>query len=202
MLHKINILILLVFALSCNAQQNRTVSNQSKAMALNNRAMSMILDNRNNIDSLVASLKLFDEAIKIDKTLSAPYANKARVLCMLGQMEEAISTLKNFLIITDSVPELKAFTGFMYEKSGEISMAREFYNSAIADYDKYLINNPNSLRHEINRAFLFFFVSDGEQARQEYKQLKERNPTSYEVIVMEDMFLDFDKTDFLQSLCD
>lgn len=193
--------IIVLFPIACKGQDKEMDFNRQTAMILNDRAMEMIFDNRGNTDSIEAAIKLFDDAINLDKSYSKVYINKSNTLCQLNRVEDAISTLKNLLVITDTVPEIRAQAGFFYERLGNISTANEFYNSALNEYDKLLEHKPYDATLKVNRAFLLFFIFDNNKALAEFKSIKNQFPKNPEVIYIEQAFLTFDRKAFIEGLC-
>jgi tetratricopeptide (TPR) repeat protein len=205
---KIILYIIFCFTLfACNSHTEQTESNEtgvdSLAIQLNDSALERYQDYTLGIDSDKRNLELaineLNKAIEIEPEIVLYYSNKAHILLTLEKDEEATTELKKIIEFQPYHAEVLSMIGFIYERNGNQTEARNWYQRSIEAYEKRIAENKHLINSEIHLAFLKFFVEDENSALNAYSDLKDRYPESDEVLFMEDLFTDFNREKYLQE---
>lgn len=122
--YKIIIYLILLFSASCKSQNNNTAKikeDTSQAKILNNLALK-ISELSCNKDSIEKSIRLIEEAIKLDSTVPLYYRNEAQMYCLLKKYQDAIKVLNRYLLYNINSP-LETLKGFIFEKTENMDSA-------------------------------------------------------------------------------
>jgi len=207
---RMKIILLVVFGFTlfaCNSQTEQTDSNETEvdslAIQLNDSALEKYQNYTFGIDPDKKNLELaineLDQAIEIEPEIALYYSNKSHILLTLEKDEEAIAELKKIIEFQPYHAEVLSMIGFIYERNGNQSEARNWYQRSIEAYEKRITENKHVINSEIHLAFLKFFVEDENAAISAYSNLKDRYPESDEVLFMEDLFTEFDREKYLRE---
>ena len=207
---RMKIFLLVVFGFSlfaCNSQTEQTDGNETEvdslAIQLNDSALEKHQNYTFGIDPDKRNLELaineLDRAIEIEPEIALYYSNKAHILLTLEKDEEAITELRKIIEFQPYNAEVLSMIGFIYERNGNQSEARNWYQRSIESYEKRITKNKHVINSEIHLAFLKFFVEDKNAAISAYSDLKDRYPESDEVLFMEDLFTEFDREKYLRE---
>lgn len=208
---KIILFIILCFTLfACNSHIEQTESNEtvvdSLAIQLNDSALERYQNYTFGVDTDKINLELaineLNQAIEIEPEIALYYSNKAHILLTLEKDEEATTELKKIIEFQPYHAEVLSMIGFIYERNGNQTEARNWYQRSIEVYEKRIAENKHVINSEIHLAFLKFFVEDEKAAITAYSDLKDRYPESDEVLFMEDLFTDFDREKYLREFHD
>lgn len=144
------------------------------------------------------AIALLDEAININPRNDVALTNKVKLLTMLGRFPEALDGLERLIESKDNYAEGYAYSGFIYEKIGNNDSSQIMYHKAIRAYDNR-ISNYGKLNDEINRAFVFFFVSSPEIARNQLTKIITKYPNDKSLKNIEYSFENFNREKFIED---
>ncbi|MDD2529550.1 MAG: hypothetical protein PHT26_16055 [Lentimicrobiaceae bacterium] len=147
---------------------------------------------------LEKALALLDEAMNVNSRNDVALANKVKLLTMLGRFSEALDGLEILIESKANYAEGYAYSGFIYEKIGKNDSSQIMYHKAILAYDNR-ISNYGKLNDEINRAFLFFFVSSPEIARNQLTKIITKYPNDKSLKNIEYSFENFNREKFIED---
>lgn len=193
-------MIICLTGLSCR-DKIKERSYNPKAIELNNRAMDIYSINVGNPDSTKKAIQLLDAAITLDSTYYVAYGNKSTILCGLGDEVGSLEVLKKILSIDSSILELKMGMGFMLEKMGKLNEANIIYKSVLHSYDQKIKLEPNNHNLKLDRAFIILFTEGKDKGILEYKQLAIKYREIEGKKLQEDLFISFDRADYINSFC-
>ncbi len=185
-------LLILLNIQSCDAQKN------SEAKALNDKAMSLILENDSNIWE---ALNLLEQATSIDSSFYLAYVNKANLYCKIGKYNDAINTLGKAITIKKDYVEAIMARGFFSEKIGNKEDAKNDYILSLKIYNKLIKKSPNNLQLKINRAYTFMFIEGKEKGIIEYNRLRNKHPQDSLIKQMYDVFYEFNRKTHIDNIC-
>lgn len=177
---------------SCDAQKN------AEAKALNDKAMSLIIENDSNIWE---ALNLLEQATSIDSSFYLAYVNKANLYCKIGKYNDAINTLGKAIAIKKDYVEAIMARGFFFEKIGNKEDAKNDYLLSLKIYNKLIKKSPNNLQLQINRAYTFMFIEGKEKGIIEYNKLRNKHPQDSLIKQMYDVFYGFNRKTHIDSIC-
>ncbi|HEY5370691.1 MAG TPA: hypothetical protein VIJ75_17030 [Hanamia sp.] len=201
--YNIILYFLLLASGSCNSQHisSKVVDkDRSEATALNNEALRISLNNPCNKDSIQKSIKLLEEAIKLDDSCYMCYSNKAQMFCDFKMYDEAIKVLNRYLDKFSDKFNFEELKGFIFERKGNIDSALITYLHAIKNYDLKIQSDSNDINSQLNRAFLFFFTEGDNKAKMEYEKIYEKYPNNEQVKFMKDIFFSFNRKSYINDL--
>lgn len=196
----ISLSLLLFLVVSCEGQNKKFTQYDKEAIQLNNRAMDILVNNHNNRDSLKVAIALLERAIKIDSTYTLAYNNKVSILCKIGDFDSAIKTLDMVLLVNENLFEAKTLKGWIFEKTGNITKAQEMYNMVLNDYNQRLANDTANISLKLGRAVIYLFTEGRDRGMSEFNSLAKAHPENLEIKGMEELFVDFDRKEFINSL--
>jgi tetratricopeptide (TPR) repeat protein len=196
---KIHLTIFFLFALSisCKSQQKDLV----KANEYNTLGSDVMVNNMSNTDSLNKALDYFEKAIVENDTFFTAYSNKLALLLQLGRCDKAFSFIDKILTLGKHIEELKMLKGNILEGQNNLDKANAYYKEVLETYDKQIAAEPKRNDLKLNRAFALFFTANTEVVLKEYHQLKDENPHDRSVLFMEEIFEEFNRNEYIQSIC-
>lgn len=197
------IYFLFLSSASCKSQHisSKVVDkDRSEATTLNNKALRISLNNPCNKDSIQKSIKLLEEAIKLDDSCYICYSNKAQMFCDIKMYDEAIKVLNRYLDKFADKFNFEELKGFIFERKGNIDSASIAYLHAIKHYDLKIQSDSNDINSQLNRAFLFFFTEGDNKAKMEYEKIYEKYPNNEQVKFMKDIFFSFNRKTYINDL--
>lgn len=147
---------------------------------------------------LEKALHLLDEAIIINPQNDLAFTNKVKLLTMLERFPEALDVIKILIESKDNYAEGYSYSGFIYEKIGNNDSSQIMYHKAIHAYD-IRISNYGKLNDEINRAFLFFFISSHKDARDQLAKIINKYPNDKSLKNIEYSFDHFNREQFIEE---
>ena len=128
---------------SCNAQ-DKNVSVNKEAIALNNEAVQVsIYGSGNRHDRLIRANQLLDSAIKIDRSCYLAYTNKIQNLVKLKQYHQALAWSDSVLNVKPDLAEVLTGKGLIYDKLGDTSRAQMNYIAGNPIYESRYASNHN-----------------------------------------------------------
>lgn len=125
---------------------------RQRAVALNNQAVHMQMSF--NKDSLKEAENLLIEAIEIDSSYTLAFINLAEIQSMLGQVEEAMITLKRALKGDFNDRNLLFGIGYFYDLLEEPDSAQLFYDKSLQAFEECIGIFPDSLLLMVNQHFI------------------------------------------------
>lgn len=142
---------------SCNAQ-DKNVSVNKEAIALNNEAVQVsIYGSGNRHDNLVRANQLLDSAINIDPSYVIAYGNKIQNLLSLKEYHLALDWSDSLLSIKPGSAEILTGKGLIYDKLGDTSRAQANYNTGNQIY-KTRYNSDHSINNLKSLAFNYYLL--------------------------------------------
>lgn len=147
---------------------------------------------------LEKALHLLDKAININSRNDVAFTNKVKILTMLERFPEALDVIKILIESKDNYAEGYSYSGFIYEKIGNNDSSQIMYHKAIHAYD-IRISNYGKLNDEINRAFLFFFISSHKDARDQLAKIINKYPNDKSLKNIEYSFDHFNREQFIEE---
>lgn len=200
-------LLFLLFVSACSskeADQKSETEIDSLAIQLSNSAMERFQDyifsEYGILDSLEVSLAELDKAIELEPTHTGLYSNKANILLELQRDDEAIDILIQAIDVKPEFAEILTMIGFIYERQGETDVAQEWYKKALNAYEERIAEEQYVINSKINKAFLLFFTENENSAKEALIKLLNEYPENDEVKFLAEIFIDFDKEEFLNEL--
>ncbi|HAW81860.1 MAG TPA: hypothetical protein DCX27_20440 [Balneola sp.] len=189
--------------MSCKSDNNKANEFDPIAVSINDIAMQKyqdyILGYREDEEVLDTVLFELNRAIDIDSSNYVFYTNKATVLSLLNQDNNAIKALEKATKIKPNFAENLMYLGLLNESIGADSIANSWYSQAIKAYDERIENDQSIVSNKINRAYLLFFTEGKERALKAFEIVKLEHPDSEEVIFMEPLFKEFDRKEALNN---
>lgn len=180
------------------------MTDDSLSMQLNNSAMDHFRNytygRNDSVDSLEIALSELDKAIELTPSHLNLYSNKTNILLSLHRIEEAIDVLNQAIEVDPNSTETLTLLGFLYESMGEESIAQEWYQKALNIYDTRIESGKFVINAKTNKAFLLFFTENEQSAKNSLEVLLQEYPNNDEVIFANEVFTDFNKQEFLNSL--
>jgi len=168
------IILILLFGLSaCNQKTKYSVDPRAKI--LNDSAHSIALYSSKYSEAL----NLLDQATEIDSNYVEAYRNK---LTFLGfepklNLNKALVTLKSLIRLRPGDPENFMYTGLIYLKKGDTTIANVYLLDAIAHYDKILDTmNRTNKSYELllmNKGSSLILLGQEKEGKRIFSQLKE-----------------------------
>ena len=197
------IFFLVALSMSCKSDNNKANEFDPIAVSINDIAMQKyqdyILGYREDEEVLDTVLFELNRAIDIDSSNYVFYTNKATVLSLLNQDNNAIKALEKATKIKPNFAENLMYLGLLNESIGADSIANSWYSQAINAYDERIENDQSIVSNKINRAYLLFFTEGKERALKAFEIVKLEHPDSEEVIFMEPLFKEFDRKEALNN---
>ncbi|HAH51242.1 MAG TPA: hypothetical protein DCL80_08235 [Balneola sp.] len=197
------IFFLVALSMSCKSDNNKANEFDPIAVSINDIAMQKyqdyILGYREDEEVLDTVLFELNRAIDIDSSNYVFYTNKATVLSLLNQDNNAIKALEKATKIKPNFAENLMYLGLLNESIGADSIANSWYSQAIKAYDERIENDQSIVSNKINRAYLLFFTEGKERALKAFEIVKLEHPDSEEVIFMEPLFKEFDRKEALNN---
>lgn len=177
---------------------NKQATFSAEVIKLNEQATLLI--NKRNETSYQEAIKLLDEAIRLDTTYYMAYSNKAVILTRLGKYNEAINIYRHLVAnIKPDYPEAFTMLGMLYDKIGEKSTAKEYYEKAIQKYSDRIKKNEDVM-DMVNKAHLNYIL-DMQKGLNEIDSLIKVYPKNDELpMYKEYMFLDYNHQKALDDL--
>lgn len=193
---------LVLFSASGKVQNKNSVNiNEVKSEAnfFNNEALktSRLTCNK---DSLEKSIKIFEQAIKLDNSVAIFYSNESEILCDLGKFQEAIKVLDRYLYNFQVNFTMELFKGYIFEKIGNIDSANAYYSEVMKHYDQQIEVNPNNIPILTSRAFLFFFTKGVKEAKTEFNRIAKKFPNDPTVKFLREEFDSFDRKTYIDEM--
>lgn len=161
-----------VMALSCtfraNSRDNMScITNDSlqklevrqKAMEKNNYAICMKM-NIDNLDTLNKAARLLGEAIAIDSSYILAYGNLAQLQTAMGQVEEAIYTLKLAHRRDPNYKGIPFVIGEYYDLLSEGDSAQKYYNKSLDIYNRAIKAYPDSILLQTDKHFILSIMKN------------------------------------------
>ena len=186
-------LVVLLMASCSEKKINKSGKFDPEAIALNNRAVKMIREYKND-----SALIILDKAIKADETYYMPHSNKVTVYVNKADYKNA---LKESLLAVEKKPDLAegwSMAGMLSDKVGDTIKSKEYYQKSVELFDK-LISDPQQkaklVRNRLNRALSMILMGKEEEGRKEMIKLKEENPNDLAV----DEFSKVDRKEFINK---
>ena len=195
----LSILVILNF-LSCNSQGQQSLIVHKKAQELNDKALALFQKYSYSKDSLNKAIEILDNAILTDSIYKLAYTNEASIFCALGNYNSMLKILDKASKLDKKDPLLIIQQGHILEKMGNIDAAKKKYIQANILYDNLLISDPNSVKNEVDRAFLKLFLEDKEAGIREYEQIAKYSSDPY-VINFKPFFYNFNRQEFINGYC-
>lgn len=198
---KILFYLMLLFCSSCKSQNtgNQKSKNISMANLLNTEAMK-ISELTCNKDSIEKSIKLLEQAIKLDSADFYLYGNEATMFCNLKKYHGAIKVLNRYLYNFPLNLSLETFKGFIFEYSGNIGSAMALYSNAISHYDVKIEKDSNNLPVLLDRALLLLFTKGKSEGKMEYDRIANKFPNDESVKFLKDDFYFFNRKTYLRQI--
>lgn len=169
-----------------------------EAIRLNNEAITFI--NKGDRAGYIKATELCDSAISLDPTYYLAYANKAMALNSLNKHQESIQVLTH--LVTDvkkDYAEGIVLLGMLYDKYGNDSIARKYYQEAVYWYD-VRIQKEGSIYDQINRAHVIYFL-DSIKGLSIIDSLVNKYPNNQELhMLREGLFIDYNHQKALDDL--
>ncbi|WP_436516236.1 hypothetical protein [Ekhidna sp. To15] len=175
-----------------------------RVVELNNEVVDIISENLYmdtfDIDQLNQALEKIEKAIEIDSQYVYSYLNKATLLKTLGHYDHALLEYAKASKFQPNNAELIFSQGVIYENIGKLDSAQDKYFEAIRLYNKLIEDNPDSIDLKVNRAFVFLFTHDGNEALAQLSIITSKSDQDRQKIdLMENVIRGFDKEDFIRN---
>ena len=199
---KILVYLILLFSASCKSQNNSSLKksdNILQAKLLNDKALKLSVNNCDK-DSIEKSIKLFEQAIKLDNTVPVFYSNESEMYCNLRKYQDAIKVLNRFLYNFPSNPALETLKGHIFERAGNMDSAMASYLDIIKQYNLKIQNDPNNVSIQLNRAFLLFFTQGDSAAKKEFNRISKKFPQDVRVEAMQGDFRSFERKSYITQI--
>jgi len=207
---KITILSICFFSItltSCNKteEQNKEYTPNPRAIELNNYASRLIhldiLDTElKRSDSLLfEALNYSEKAISIDSLYHLAYTNKVTVLYRLERYNDAIATLDKILEFKPYSAESLVYQGILFEKLKKHQDAHKKYDQALTLYNYRIKNGIHVLNSKSNKAFLFLFTKNKDEAIKEINNIIRDYPDSSEPHLTKKIIIQFNKDEFINK---
>lgn len=202
----ISLISILLFS-ACNQQSSKSSSSNHKpdsAAIEKNDAAVKIFQNylllKKPVSVFHQAIDSVNQAIKTDSNYALAYYNKARMFAEVDSIFAAIKVLDS-LIKQDS-SQIKAITqqGFLYEKMGKQTIAQEKYEKAITEYEKKLQKNPDDVKMQSERAFLFIFTHSKQKALSEINKVLKNYPNNETAKAYKNNIKTFDREQFISTM--
>lgn len=202
------IVLLVITGISCRSQSSNTEErytgsatlDSDKAKKINNEAMALVARNPFDKDSIERSIKLLDKAITLDSNSVQFLNNKLSLVCSLdGRYDEKISLLNKLIEKTDHVSYKLAKINLL-SKTRNVDAA-SLYAETLRYYNEQSEKFPDSINVQIDRLFVKLLIDDTEIVRNEFEKIKDKNPDHPYVVNFSYSLDDFNREEFLNSLC-
>lgn len=161
-----------VMVLSCTFRANNRdnvsyIANDSlqklevrkKGMEKNNYAICMKM-NIDNLDTLNKAARLLGEAIAIDSSYILAYGNLAKLQTTMGQVEEAIYTLKLAHRRSPNDKGIPFVIGEYYDLLSEGDSAQIYYNKSLDIYNRAIKAYPDSILLLADKHFILSIMKN------------------------------------------
>jgi len=168
---------------------------------LNNEAIRITSHNNQNIDSLKRGLALLNEAINLKKDNYMFYTTKALLQCKMGQCDSGIITLNTCISLNPQLLALKVSKALLLEKMNNNSEAMKYFKIVLNGYNEQIAKYPDSVSIQLNKVIVIMFIEGKEEGIKEYDSIRAKYPENRKVIMMHDIFYNFDRKEFLSSIC-
>jgi tetratricopeptide (TPR) repeat protein len=199
---KILVYLILLFSASCKSQINNHSNNNnptSRARLLNDNALKISELNCNE-DSIKKSIKLLEQAIKLDKTVPIFYSNEAQMFCNLRKYQDAIKVLNRYLFNFPPNPALGTLKGYIFEKTGNIDSAMASYLDVMNQYNLKIKDDPSDISLQLDQAFLLFFTLSDTEAKMKYNEIAKKFPNDERVKIMRNDFYSFERKSYINQI--
>lgn len=123
--------------------------------------------NERELGNLEKSQEMFSKAIEMNPEDPAAYYENARVLQLLGRIDEALIMAKQATVLDPGNKWYKVLFA-------DLSKANGNYDDYVAIYEELLIDNPNDLNFLNELAFAYFFTGDYQKSIKIYQRIEEK----------------------------
>lgn len=123
--------------------------------------------NERELGNLEKSQEMFSKAIEMNPEDPAAYYENARVLQVLGRIDEALIMAKQATVLDPGNKWYKVLFA-------DLSKANGNYDDYVAIYEELLIDNPNDLNFLNELAFAYFFTGDYQKSIKIYQRIEEK----------------------------
>lgn len=167
-------------------------------------ATSLFNRNNTNADSIRKAIKLTDQAIAMDSDYVDTYCSKMYYLCLLDSIESAITCLESYLRHHPDQPYVIQRMGILYDKAGRKDVAKRYYETAIKLFRQNEAGGIDLTDTVIDRLFTMILLGQSEQARAEYKSIRNKLTQDPEKLKVADQWMEvfggMDRDDFIKNL--
>ena len=132
------------------------------------------------------SVKDFDSALfylnkdtRIDSSYYVAYGNKSTIYCSLKDFDKALLEIQKQISAKPDLAEAWTFGGMLYDKLGDSSNAKRYYQKSIELFDARLTNSDmkrNQDANRRNRAVSLILMGQDQAGRNELRKLKDTYP--------------------------
>lgn len=91
-------------------------------------------------------------------------------------------------------------TGFIYDKIHDKRNADYYYLKALEKYNDEISKKPNEVRSYNNRLVIIYLIYGRETGKLELDNLKIKFKDDQSVLLMEDIFINFNRSSFIDGL--
>jgi tetratricopeptide (TPR) repeat protein len=122
--------LLSLFVLTLSCHKNNSNSNRTKAVALNDSAVNLILSKGHDSLTMVQAIDLLNRAIITDSTFVKAYSNKLYFERLQKHFGQALGTAVKLSQINPGDPSYYLTAGILSEKTGDTAAAQQYYKKA------------------------------------------------------------------------
>jgi tetratricopeptide (TPR) repeat protein len=148
---------------------------------------------------LLKALKYCEIAIEKDSSCEYSYLNKANILRYQKNYEKSIDIINTLLEINGSNAEGLFTLGLLQEKTGNLNLAKDYYNKALGAYNKLLIQPESTASDEANKKMLVIFNFGKEKALQMLEKEIKEQPENDNLLIDKKIIHDFNRKDFFDK---
>jgi tetratricopeptide (TPR) repeat protein len=166
--------------LSCDHQREKTAYHPM-AIRLNNKAIALIQEGKTD-----SALIFLDSAIKIDPSYHIAYANKSKIYCELGDLNQASVFAEKQILVKPDLAEGCTWTGLLFDKLGDTLKAFAYYRKSVEIYDVRLLRNKDQKEAQanlLNKAFSLKLLGQEQMSQDTFKKMIPTN-SSYDALFL------------------
>ena len=172
---KLCLLFLSIASLSCG-QKSKKHSVDSRAVEINNRAMTLV-PFADNIDSSEKAIKILDSATAIDSNYYLGHFNKIMFLNRLGKFDKAIIASKNLIRLKPDAHDLYIVCGIFFERISDTISSKIYFRRSLnlcnLALDTMQFKNRDYEMFTINKAVNLIMLNRNSESNNLLKKLSE-----------------------------